>query len=137
MDIHESLHAILASERGSVGAKFYERFLSECPEAEPLFREVDLQMQAHMLTNSLQIVVAMATHRYPAAMAYLQVLGHRHQVRQIPPELLPRFAKSMVETLRDYHGAAWSSELETEWRHAFEIAVQRMRTGYVSGGLTY
>src|SRR4030095_370140 len=107
------------------------------PEARCYFSQLDLDTQAKILVNSLQVVVAHAVHRYPAAISYLQILGNRHHRRGVPPGLYPQFQGAMLTTLAEFHGASWTEELADEWRDALDGASEVMLTGYQADYLGY
>lgn len=135
--IQESLHQILACDSPRLGELFYPKFLSICPAAAAFFDGSNMQMQAHILVNSLQVVVALAEHNYPAAKSYLKILGHRHFQRHIPPEIYVPFRDSMLATLQEFHGDAWDGDLEHDWRRAFDAATEAMMQGYTPEPVFY
>ncbi|MDX1947777.1 MAG: globin domain-containing protein [Pirellulaceae bacterium] len=135
--IQQSLHAILACPRQELGQLFYDKFLTNCPDAAPFFAGLDLKVQAKVLINSLQVVVACQFNQYPAAESYLVVLGNRHHRRNIPPSLYPQFREAMLLTLAQFHGDQWNDELEAEWRAALDRATEWMLSGYVVDHMTY
>jgi hemoglobin-like flavoprotein len=137
MDLQASLHEVMHSRDGRLGTLFYDRLLSECPQAAPFFDNVNLNMQARILVASLHLVVAQATHNYAASHEYLRVLGHRHQARRIPRELLPVFCNVLVTSLRDFHGERWNDNLQRQWEGALDLARQAMEQGYAEGPVTY
>jgi hemoglobin-like flavoprotein len=137
MDLQGSLHEVMQSRDGALGTLFYERLFSECPQAEQFFDRVNLNMQARILVASLHLVVAQATHNYAAAHEYMRVLGHRHQARQIPRELLPVFCNVLITSLREFHGERWNDNLQQQWEGALDLARQAMEQGYVEGPVTY
>lgn len=135
--LQESLHQILSHDQHRLGERFYARFLSAHPEASNFFHGTNLEMQAHLLLNSLQMIVALAEHNYPAAKSYLKVVGHRHYQRQIPSELFPPFRDAMLATLQEFHGETWNSERERLWSEAFDAAIAAMLQGYTSDTVLY
>ena len=135
--IQESLHRILAYDKPRLGELFYPKFLSACPAAGAFFNGSNMQMQAHILVNSLQVVVALAEHNYPAAKSYLRILGHRHFQRQIPPELYAPFRDAMLATLQEFHADSWNADLERDWRLAFDAATDAMMQGYTHESVFY
>jgi hemoglobin-like flavoprotein len=135
--LRDSLHQILACENHRLGERFYENFFTAQPAAREFFRETNLEFQAHILLNSLQMIVALAEHNFPAAKSYLKVVGHRHFQRQIPPELFPPFRDALLATLREFHAETWNSELAKCWNVAIDNATAAMMQGYTSAPVTY
>ena len=85
---------------------------------------------SELLTMALVTIECHYSNSFPATEHYLKVLGYRHFDAGIPPELFPRFGESLIETLRDYHGADWDEELERQWTEAFEKTTATMLQGY-------
>ena len=133
----ESLHEILSRPNQRFGDLFYQVLLEQYPEVQAYFKRVDLRVQATMLVNALHVIVSHATHRHPATMEYLRVLGHRHYRLGIPPDLYSKFTAAMLAALEQFHGESWSPELGRLWREAFDFAAKAMLTGYVEGPLYY
>lgn len=135
--LQQSLHAILSCPRQELGQLFYDKFLTNCPAAAPFFAGLNLQVQAKVLVNSLQAVVACQLNQYPAAESYLTVLGNRHYRRNIPESLYPQFRDAMLATLAEFHGSEWDTELNDQWRAALDRASAVMLRGYLVEHLTY
>jgi hemoglobin-like flavoprotein len=129
VDIHASLNKILQA-RDEVGRMFYDHFLSQYPEVQRYFQGVDLKRQSVLLTTALMIIERHFGHPTPALEQYLQYLGSRHHGQQIPREVYTVWMQAMLETLQRFHGAEWTPALESQWRKAFEGAVQLMFDGY-------
>lgn len=137
MTLQESLNEILQSPKNRFGDMFYGRFLGECPAARPHFAGINLETQANILVNTLQVVVSHDSHRFPATGEYLKIIGRRHFQQQIPSELYPEFNRALLATLAEFHGPAWSPELAEAWRRALDLCVVEMLKGYESGPVTY
>jgi hemoglobin-like flavoprotein len=137
LQLQESLHKILASRSPSIGDLFYPRFFATCPTALQFFADTEMPMQSLILTNGLQVVVAIGMHGYPAAESYLKIIGRRHYIRKIPAELYAPWRDCMLATLEEFHGTEWNDELSMQWRTAIDTATQAMLDGYVPGPLNY
>jgi len=129
MTLEESL-ANLLSQKEPVVRAFYDRFLAETPEAARLFEGVDLQQQALMLTMGLIMVESHSRGDFPAIQHYLHVLGDRHREWGVPQELFPIFRSCLIETLKEWHDADWSYELEEKWTRSIDRAIATMLDGY-------
>ena len=129
MHISSSVERIL-HDKAVVIRTFYDRFLAECPEARRHFVGVRMEHQASMLTMALVTIEGHYSHSYPATEHYLKVLGCRHRNYGVPRELFPQFGRSLIATLREFHGADWDQELERQWNEAFEKATETMFVGY-------
>jgi hemoglobin-like flavoprotein len=137
MHLQASLHRILQHGKGELGRTFYARFFEQCPEARPFFKDVDLEVQATVLLNALHVVVSHGCHRFPATESYLKILGQRHHRRKIPAEMYPRFFEALLSVLAEFHGDSWGSELEKEWREAFELTERTLVKGHIDGPVCY
>ena len=129
MDIQESLHQILSREK-LVADLFYIVFLERYPEVRRHFVGVNMRRQSVLLTMALQVVVQYYLHGFPAAEAYLKVLGEEHSRREIAPELYPKFCNALLATLGRFHSRDWKDPLAQEWQQALERAVTKMLETY-------
>jgi hemoglobin-like flavoprotein len=135
--LQESLHKILASRSPTIGDLFYPRLFAACPEAVAFFDDTEMQVQSHILTNGLQVVVAIGSYGYPAAESYLKIIGHRHFHRKIPADMYAPWGDCMLATLEEFHGAEWNGELAKQWQNAIQIATQAMLKGYTPDPMHY
>jgi hemoglobin-like flavoprotein len=129
VDIDASLNKILQA-RDQVGSMFYEHLLSQYPEIQRHFKGVDLKRQSVLLTTALMIIERHFAHPTPALEQYLQYLGSRHHGLQVPREVYTVWLQAMLETLQRFHGDDWTQTLESQWRKAFEGAIELMFDGY-------
>ena len=129
MQIGESLQKIL-SRKETVIDQFYLIFLDRHPDVREHFVDVNIQHQATLLTMALIMLECHYSNSYPATEQYLRILGHRHHVRGIAPELYPKFRDCLIETLQQFHGHEWDEPLEIQWRNAIDRAVDKMLDGY-------
>jgi len=129
MKIEESVQEILSQKQAVVGL-FYDEFLRRYPEVREFFSEVDLKHQAVMLTMALVLLENHYSHSYPATDHYLKVLGHRHYLWNVPPELYPKFRDCLLETLAQFHDNDWDDVLHSQWHAAIDKASQTMLEGY-------
>ena len=129
MTIDESVHRLLA-EKETVIRLFYDKFLGQYPAVREYFAGIDLEEQAIALTMALVMVENFYSHAYPATRHYLKVLGSRHHLKNIPPEMYPPFCECLLKTLAEFHGSDWDTELSTEWRDALDMASKTMLDGY-------
>jgi len=124
-----SVDALLGS-KDSVVEGFYRRLLSAFPELSRYFEDIDLRVQASMVTMALVHVEGFYTHRFPATRHYLQVLGHRHYHVGVRPEDLNKFRDVMLQCLAEFFGETWTDELFSQWKEALDLAISVMLEGY-------
>jgi hemoglobin-like flavoprotein len=130
MDIHESLHQVLAHQQNVVRL-FYSLFLERHPEARAYFRGVDLQHQADLLRLALVLIEHYSTHPDPTIESYFRSLGRKHHLRGIPEALFPAFRDALLATLGQFHGKDWGPPVAGQWRQALDLALEAMREGYL------
>lgn len=129
MQLDESLQRVLAHKEPII-RRFYDRFLSERPDAERLFAGVDLEKQSLMLTMALIVVEAYSRDSYPAVEHYLHVLGDRHREAGIPRELFVPFRDCLIETIRASQADEWDDDLTEAWMRSLDRATETMFQGY-------
>ena len=130
MDIHESVHTILAHQQ-AVAELFYARFLDNHTEIRRFFDGVDMKRQATLLGMTLLLIEHHYVYRYPVSEEYLRILGHRHQTRRgIPAWSYEPFRACLLETLAQFHGADWTDTLAREWTEAIDLAIHTMLSSY-------
>jgi hemoglobin-like flavoprotein len=129
MDIQESLRQILARE-DLVADLFYVVFLDRYPEVRRHFVYVNMRRQAVLLTMALQMVVQYYLHGFPAAEAYLKILGEEHSRRDIAPELYPKFCDALLATFSRFHSRDWNDSLARQWQQALERATAKILEAY-------
>jgi len=129
LDIHESIKALLGSEK-LFGEQFYTIFFDRCPEAKNSFEGIDMGRQALVLTMALTLIEQHYTHGYAAVEQYLRHLGNRHKERMIPADMYPTWRECMLATLEEFHGPQWNDTLRTQWHDAIEGVSHSMLSGY-------
>jgi hemoglobin-like flavoprotein len=129
MNVSQSVEAVL-SHGESVIRRFYDKFLTSHPEAAAYFEGIDLDHQSALLTMALIMIDLHHSKSLPAAERYLRVLGHRHHEYGIGADMFPKFGRSLLDTLAEFHGAAWDEALAREWGKAFDRAAATMLDGY-------
>lgn len=129
MDIEQSVQQLL-KQKQVVIERFYDIFLNRHPEVRPYFENVNLNHQATLLTMALIMVESHYSQSYPATTHYLHVLGHRHHQNGIKPEHFAKFRDCLLETLAEFHGDDWTTDLAHQWRQAVEKSVSTMLEGY-------
>lgn len=128
MKLEASLREVL-EQKNLVLEKFYDRFLSEYPEAQLLFDGMDMKKQSLMLSAALIVSEAHSREDLPAVQHYLQVLGHQHREAGVPKEMFPAFRDCLIETISSCI-IGWNDELAEAWRDAIDKATGTMFEGY-------
>jgi hemoglobin-like flavoprotein len=129
MEIDESVQQILGG-KDKLGVMFYEYFLTNYPEVQRHFENVDLKRQSNLLVTALMIIGRHAAHPSPATELYLKYLGTKHNDLRVSKDVYSVWVKAMLETMQKFHGQAWTPRLEDQWRQAFGRAIELMFQGY-------
>ena len=109
-------------------ASFYNNLFTDYPDAKPLFEHTDMAAQQQMLKGALVMVVD--NLRRPEVLSKsLKGLGARHIKYGALPEHYPLVGNSLIKTLEQYAGPAWSSELESAWAGAYGAITELMLEG--------
>ena len=122
-------HALLAARMPQLTRSFYAHLFELAPQVRPLFR-IDIDIQSQHLAASLALIVRnlrlMDVLEEP-----LMELGAGHAKVGVRPEHYPIVSRTMVQTLREGSGDAWSAELEADWTAVFDRVCRIMMQGAV------
>ncbi|MEM6599433.1 MAG: globin family protein [Cyanobacteria bacterium P01_D01_bin.36] len=109
-------------------ASFYGNLLTDYPEAKPLFAHTSMPKQQQMLKGALVMVVE--NLRKPEVLSEsLGGLGARHVKYGALPEHYPLVGNSLLKTLGQYAGDAWTPELKSAWTDAYGAITELMLDG--------
>lgn len=109
-------------------ASFYSNLLTDYPEAQPLFAHASMPKQQQMLKGALVMVVE--NLRNPQVLKEsLGGLGARHVKYGALPEHYPLVGSSLLKTLGQYAGDAWTPELKEAWTGAYGAITELMLEG--------
>jgi hemoglobin-like flavoprotein len=109
-------------------ARFYEILFSRHPEARRLFGRRSAEAQAEMLQEAL---VAVMDHLEDAAWLKqtLGALGSKHAEYGVTEEMYGWVGASLLTTLAEVAGEAWTPELEAAWAEAYGAVAGLMKEG--------
>lgn len=100
-----------------VARAFYARLLGTFPQVRPLFAETDFDAQRKNLVASLAAVVALVDN--PDELnPVLEKLGVSHAGYAVEPHMYGYVGFSLMATLADHLGEAWTVEAATTWEAA-------------------
>jgi len=111
-----------------VTTRFYENFFRLYPEVRPMFAAERQKQQEKMLTDAL---VAVLDHieDAPWLTETLGALGAKHLDYGVRDEMYGWVARSLLVTLEQVAGDAWSEELEAAWSEALTAIAGLMLAG--------
>ncbi|MGB3295410.1 MAG: globin family protein [Phormidesmis sp.] len=109
-------------------ASFYNNLFTDYPAAKPLFSHTEMGKQQQMLKGALVMVIS--NLRKPEALSSaLKGLGARHVAYGAIPDHYPLVGNSLLKTLGQYAGTAWTPELEAAWAEAYGVIAELMLEG--------
>jgi hemoglobin-like flavoprotein len=120
-------YELLAPRMQALTDAFYVRLFEVMPEARPLFR-IDIALQSQHLAAALALIVR-NLRLMDALEQPLMELGEHHARVGVRPEQYPILIRTMVATLREHSGDAWSPQLEADWTAALELVGRIMMEG--------
>jgi hemoglobin-like flavoprotein len=129
VDIRESIRQILQA-KDELGVMFYEHFLEKYPELQKHFQDIDLKRQSTLLVTALMIIERHWTDPRTGTELYLRHLGTKHKDFGIPEDAYESWLEAMLETMQKFHGQDWTPSVESQWRQAFDLAIQNILRGY-------
>jgi len=99
-------------------SRFYEILFERYPQARPLFPAGGQERQAEMLTGAL---VAVLDHLEDAPWLTdtLGALGEKHVGYGVTREMYGWVGSSLLATLAEVAGPAWTPELNAAWGEAY------------------
>jgi len=116
---------VVASANPKFVSRFYEILFERYPQARPLFPQNGMARQAEMLTQAL---VAVLDHLEdaPWLQETLGALGAKHVGYGVTREMYDWVGASLLATLAEVAGPAWTPELQGAWGEAYGAIVSLM-----------
>lgn len=128
VEMLEQSFELVKPQADEFATSFYSNLFTDYPAAQPLFTHTDMVKQKQMLTGSLVMVIE--NLRNPEALSKaLKGLGARHVKYGALPEHYPLVGNSLLKTLGQYAGAAWTPELMNAWVEAYGAISELMLDG--------
>jgi hemoglobin-like flavoprotein len=120
-------YGLLAGQIGTLTRSFYDRLFEAMPHVRPLFR-LDIDLQSQHLAAALALIVR-NLRDFDLLEEPLMDLGAGHARVGVRPEHYPVLCRTMIATLRDGSGSAWSAELEADWTELLARVSRIMMNG--------
>jgi len=116
---------VVATANPKFISRFYEILFERYPQTRPLFSPSGAVRQAEMLTGAL---VAVLDHLEDAPWLQdtLGALGEKHVGYGVTREMYDWVGASLLATLGEVAGPAWTPELEAAWGEAYGVIVSLM-----------
>ena len=105
--------------------RFYDILFERYPQTRPLFPQNGMARQVEMLTDAL---VAVLDHLEdaPWLQETLGALGAKHVGYGVTREMYDWVGASLLATLAEVAGSAWTPELQAAWAEAYGAIVSLM-----------
>jgi hemoglobin-like flavoprotein len=103
---------------------FYGRLFEIAPEVKPLFSG-DMKEQGRKLMKTLTIAVS-GLDDLNALVPVVQKLGQGHVAYGVKPEHYDKVGEALLWTLGQGLGDAFTPEVETGWKHVYQILSDTM-----------
>lgn len=116
---------VVATANPQFVTRFYEVLFERYPQTRPLFPQNGMARQAEMLTQAL---VAVLDHLEDAPWLQdtLGALGAKHVGYGVTREMYDWVGASLLATLAEVAGSAWTPELQAAWTEAYGAIVSLM-----------
>lgn len=125
--LRASLEVVTAKEP-LITKRFYEILFSRYPQVQPLFSRNAPERQQKMLQDA---IVAVVEHVEDASWltTNLRAMGAKHVEYGVKDEMYQWVADSLLSTLRELAGPAWTPRIETAWTEALGAVASLMIDG--------
>ena len=128
IELLEQSFALVAPKADDLVSTFYDHLFTDYPDARPLFEHTDMTKQKQMLKGGLVMVVE--NLRKPDVLSKaLKGLGARHVKYGALPAHYPLVGNSLLKSLEQHAGDAWTSEVKDAWVGAYGAITELMLAG--------
>ncbi|MEM9977548.1 MAG: globin family protein [Cyanobacteria bacterium P01_D01_bin.2] len=128
VELLEQSFALVAPQADALVSTFYDNLFTDYPAARPLFEHTDMSKQKTMLKGGLVMVIE--NLRQPEILSKaLKGLGARHVKYGALPAHYPLVGNSLLKSLEQYAGSAWTAEVKAAWVEAYGAITELMLEG--------
>ncbi|MEM9805184.1 MAG: globin family protein [Cyanobacteria bacterium P01_D01_bin.56] len=128
VELLEKSFELVAPQADDLVSTFYDNLFTDYPDSRPLFEHTDMGKQKQMLKGGLVMVVE--NLRKPEVLSKaLKGLGARHVKYGALPAHYPLVGNSLLKTLEQYAGSAWTSDVKDAWVGAYGAITELMLEG--------
>jgi len=122
---------LVVSRQPQITPRFYEILFSRYPQVQPLFGRNSGGAQAEMLQQAL---VSVIDHLEDATWLEqtLFAMGKKHVDYGVTSEMYDWVGDSLLRTLAEHAGEAWTNELNAAWTEAYGAIAGLMQRGAAS-----
>lgn len=117
----------IAPQGEQLVVSFYTRLFERYPGVRSMFPADMASQQAKLLGALATVIEGLAAP--DNVRTALRAMGLRHAGYGARPEHYPLVCDCLVDSMREVAGAAWSDEVESEWKRALELISRIMLDG--------
>jgi hemoglobin-like flavoprotein len=130
LNVHalRSSFEIVVARAPDLTHRFYEVLFARYPHARALFGRNSRPAQEEMLTRALAAVLDHLEDA-PWLRATLGALGDKHTGYGVTPEMYGWVGESLLATLAEVAGPAWTPEVKGAWTEAYGAIASMMMAG--------
>ncbi len=119
---------LVSKREPELAARFYERLFNDHPKAKALFGNTVGKRQHKMLRDALAAV--MDNLENPTWLdENLRSLGETHVGYGVEDHMYDWVGDSLLRTIAEVTGDAWTPTFEQAWTHAFDAIAHLMKAG--------
>ena len=128
IELLEQSFAAVAPKADELVDTFYKNLFNDYPEAAPLFGNTEMAEQKKKLLASLKLAVD--NLRKPDVLVpALEQMGARHVAYGAAEEHYPAVGATLLKSLAETAGDAWTDELNQAWADAYAEISKHMLNG--------
>ena len=128
VELLEQSFAAVAPHGQQLVDTFYRRLFNDYPGVQPMFQNVEIAKQKQKLLASLKLVVD--NLRKPDVLTNaLESMGARHVEYGTRAEHYPAVGATLLASLAEVAGNAWTDEIARAWSDAYVVISQIMLAG--------
>lgn len=128
VELLEQSFAAVAPHGERLTDVFYRNLFIDFPQVRPLFEGKDMASQKQKLLASLKLVVN-NLRRPEELVPALESLGERHIEYGAEAAHYPAVGATLLKSLAEIAGDAWTSELTDAWADAYNEVAKHMLNG--------
>ncbi len=128
VELLEKSFAVVAPKGEMLVHRFYDRLFRDYPQVKPMFEHLDQSEQERKLLASLVFIVQHLRDENKLV-DFLKELGGRHVEYGTEADHYDAVATTLLLTLAEVAGDAWTEEVAQAWREALGVIKTVMLQG--------
>jgi hemoglobin-like flavoprotein len=128
IEVLETSFQLVENSNQDFPTAFYANLLGDYPEVKPLFANTRMDEQGNHLFDSLKFVVGNLRNSELLEKT-LKGLGTRHVKYGVLPQHYPLVGNSLLKTLAELAGDAWTPDVKQAWVDAYTVITTVMLDG--------